>query len=166
MCGIAALYSYDDRGVAAGAGDLRAASEWMQCRGPDGSGEWTSSDGRVSLAHRRLAIIDLSDAGAQPMQTEGGALVISFNGEIYNYRELRAQLESKGYRFRTGTDTEVLLHLYADRGEAMMLELRGMFAFALWDERRKGLLLARDHFGIKPLYYADDGRTIRVASEV
>jgi len=166
MCGIAALYSYDDRGVAAGARELHAASEWMRCRGPDGSGEWTSGDGRVSLSHRRLAIIDLSDAGAQPMQTEGGALVISFNGEIYNYRELRARLESKGYRFRTGTDTEVLLHLYADKGEGMVHELRGMFAFALWDERRKGLFLARDHFGIKPLYYADDGRTIRVASEV
>ena len=166
MCGIAALYSYDDRGVAAGSAELCAASEWMHCRGPDGSGEWTSSDRRVSLAHRRLAIIDLSDAGAQPMHTEGGALVISFNGEIYNYRELRARLEGKGYRFRTGSDTEVLLHLYADKGEAMVRELRGMFAFALWDERRKGLLLARDHFGIKPLYYADNGRTIRVASEV
>jgi asparagine synthase (glutamine-hydrolysing) len=166
VCGVAALYSYDARGVELGAGELRAASERMECRGPDGSGEWTSSDGRVSLSHRRLAIIDLSDAGAQPMQAEGGALVISFNGEIYNYRELRARLESKGYRFRTGSDTEVLLHLYADKGEAMMRELRGMFAFALWDERRKGLFLARDHFGIKPLYYADDGRTIRVASEV
>ncbi|MBK5187896.1 MAG: asparagine synthase (glutamine-hydrolyzing) [Gemmatimonadaceae bacterium] len=166
MCGIGALYSYDDRGVATGAGELRAASEWMRCRGPDGSGEWTSSDGRASLVHRRLAIIDLSDAGAQPMQTEGGALVISFNGEIYNYRELRAGLESRGYRFRTGTDTEVLLHLYAERGEAMVHELRGMFAFALWDEKKKGLFLARDHFGIKPLYYADDGRTIRAASEV
>jgi len=166
MCGIAALYSYDARGVATSGSELRAASEWMQCRGPDGSGEWTSADGRVSLAHRRLAIIDLSDAGAQPMSTEGGALVISFNGEIYNYRELRAVLEGKGYRFRSGTDTEVLLHLYAERGEAMVAELRGMFAFALWDEKKKGLFLARDHFGIKPLYYADDSRSIRVASEV
>jgi len=138
----------------------------MQCRGPDGSGEWTSADGRVSLAHRRLAIIDLSDAGAQPMSTVDGALVISFNGEIYNYRELRAVLEGKGYRFRSGTDTEVLLHLYAEKGEAMVAELRGMFAFALWDEKKKGLFLARDHFGIKPLYYADDSRSIRVASEV
>jgi asparagine synthase (glutamine-hydrolysing) len=108
----------------------------------------------------------LSDAGAQPMATADGALVISFNGEIYNYRELRAVLEGKGYRFRTGTDTEVLLHLYAEKGEAMVSELRGMFAFALWDEKKKGLFLARDHFGIKPLYYADDGRSIRVASEV
>jgi asparagine synthase (glutamine-hydrolysing) len=166
MCGIAALYAYDDRGVAVGAGALRAVSEWMRCRGPDGSGEWTSSDARVSLAHRRLAIIDPSDAGAQPMRTADDAYVISFNGEIYNYRELRSTLERKGIRFRSGTDTEVLLHLYADKGEAMMGELRGMFAFALWDEKRKGLFLARDHFGIKPLYYADDGRSIRVASEV
>ena len=166
MCGIAALYSYDARGVVHERGELGAASAWMECRGPDGSGEWTSSDGRVSLAHRRLAIIDLSDAGAQPMQTADGALVISFNGEIYNYRELRAVLEGKGYRFRTGTDTEVLLHLYAEKGEAMVSDLRGMFAFALWDEKKKGLFLARDHFGIKPLYYADDGRSIRVASEV
>src|SRR5664279_2905844 len=166
MCGIAALYSYDARGVVHERGELGAASAWMECRGPDGSGEWTSSDGRVSLAHRRLAIIDLSDAGAQPMQTADGALVISFNGEIYNYRELRAVLEGKGYRFRTATDTEVLLHLYAEKGEAMVSDLRGMFAFALWDEKKKGLFLARDHFGIKPLYYADDGHSIRVASEV
>ena len=166
MCGVAALYSYDARGIATDSGELRAASEWMQCRGPDGSGEWSSSDGRVSLAHRRLAIIDLSDAGAQPMSTADGAYVISFNGEIYNYRELRALLEGKGYRFRTGTDTEVLLHLYAEKGAAMVSDLRGMFAFALWDEKKKGLFLARDHFGIKPLYYANDGRSIRVASEV
>ncbi len=166
MCGIAALYAYDARGVAAGREEMRAASAWMECRGPDGKGEWSSSDGLVMLAHRRLAIIDLSDAGAQPMQTSDGAYVISFNGEIYNYRELRAVLEGKGYRFRTGTDTEVLLHLYAEKGEAMVGDLRGMFAFALWDEKKKGLLLARDHFGIKPLYYADDGHTIRVASEV
>src|SRR5664279_6353022 len=166
MCGIAALYSYDARGVVHERGELGAASAWMECRGPDGSGEWTSSDGRVSLAHRRLAIIDLSDAGAQPMSTVDGALVISFNGEIYNYRELRAVLEGKGYRFRTATDTEVLLHLYAEKGEAMVSDLRGMFAFALWDEKKKGFFLARDHFGIKPLYYADDGHSIRVASEV
>ncbi|HEY2896687.1 MAG TPA: hypothetical protein VGJ12_06085, partial [Gemmatimonadaceae bacterium] len=166
MCGIAALYVYDEHGVAAGTGALRAASEWMRCRGPDGSGEWTSSDARVSLSHRRLAVIDPSDAGAQPMQTSDGAHVISFNGEIYNYRELRRSLEHKGFRFRSGTDTEVLLHLYADRGERMMTELRGMFAFALWDKKKRGLFLARDHFGIKPLYYADDGHSIRVASEV
>ena len=166
MCGIGAVYSYDARGAATGEGELRAASEWMHCRGPDGSGEWNSADGRVSLAHRRLAVIDLSDAGAQPMSTADGALVISFNGEIYNYRELRASLVQKGYRFQSHTDTEVLLHLYAEKGEAMVGDLRGMFAFALWDERKKALFLARDHFGIKPLYYADDGRSIRVASEV
>jgi asparagine synthase (glutamine-hydrolysing) len=166
VCGIGAFYSYDARGAANGDGGLQAASEWMRCRGPDGSGEWHSADGRVSLAHRRLAVIDLSDAGAQPMSTADGALVISFNGEIYNYRELRASLVQKGYRFQSQTDTEVLLHLYAEKGEAMVGDLRGMFAFALWDERKKALFLARDHFGIKPLYYADDGRSIRVASEV
>ncbi len=137
MCGIGAFYAYDARGVANGEGGLRAASEWMRCRGPDGSGEWHSADGRVSLAHRRLAVIDLSDAGAQPMSTANGALVISFNGEIYNYRELRASLVQKGYRFQSQTDTEVLLHLYAEKGEAMVGDLRGMFAFALWDERRR-----------------------------
>jgi asparagine synthase (glutamine-hydrolysing) len=138
----------------------------MGCRGPDGAGEWYSADGRVALGHRRLAIIDLSERGAQPMHDAGSAHVITFNGEIYNYRALRAQLETKGYRFRSDSDTEVLLHLYAEKGEAMVHDLRGMFAFALWDERRKGLFLARDPFGIKPLYYADDGRCIRVASEV
>src|SRR5437867_12884016 len=95
-----------------------------------------------------------------------GTYVISFNGEIYNYRELRAELETKGYRFVSGSDTEVLLYLYADRGERMVTALRGMFAFALWDARRDGLLLARDPFGIKPLYFADDGREVRAASEV
>ena len=90
---MAECYTDAAHGIAIGEGGRRAASEWMQCRGPDGSGEWTSSDRRISLAHRRLAIIDLSDAGAQPMQTTDGALVISFNGEIYNYRELRAVLE-------------------------------------------------------------------------
>jgi len=166
MCGIAAAYAYDDRGVALDSDCLRSASEWMRCRGPDGGGSWLSADCRVSLAHRRLAIIDPSDAGAQPMCTEGEALVISFNGEIYNYRELRVLLQGRGYHFRTRTDTEVLLHLYAEKGEAMVHDLRGMFAFAIWDERRKGLFLARDHFGVKPLYYANDGRSIRVASEV
>src|ERR1043166_4858947 len=138
----------------------------MRVRGPDGDGTWWNADGRVGLGHRWLAIIDLSDGGRQPMLNADGSLVITFNGEIYNYRELRRQLEAKGFVFRTQSDTEVLLHLYADRGPDMVQALRGMYAFALWDDRRKGLLLARGPFGIKPLYYAAGGGTIRVASEV
>src|SRR5258707_3816545 len=107
----------------------------MANRGPDGASQWISSDRRVGLAHRRLAIIDLSETGAQPMATADGRLTITYNGEIYNYRELRRELEVKGYVFRTQSDTEVLLHLYADRGAEMVRVLRGMFAFGIWDAR-------------------------------
>jgi asparagine synthase (glutamine-hydrolysing) len=123
-------------------------------------------DGSVGLAHRRLTIIDLSPTGAQPMSIEGGLLRITYNGEIYNYRALRSTLEARGYRFRSNSDTEVLLHLYREYGWSMTEHLRGMYAFALWDEEKSGLFLARDPFGIKPLYYADDGHTIQVASQV
>jgi asparagine synthase (glutamine-hydrolysing) len=131
-----------------------------------GAASGSREEGRIALGHRRLAIIDLSERGAQPIVSDDSQLVISFNGEIYNYRTLRTQLERKGYVFQSQSDTEVLLHLYAEKGEAMLEDLRGMFAFALWDGRKKGLFLARDPFGIKPLYYADDGTTIRVASQV
>ena len=140
--------------------------ERMAARGPDGSGEWYSADRRVGLAHRRLAIIDLTEAAAQPMHDPETGNVIVFNGEIYNYRELRRELEARGITFRTQSDTEVLLALYRVHGSEMLLKLRGMFAFALWDAQRQGLLLARDPLGIKPLYYADDGRTLRFASQV
>jgi asparagine synthase (glutamine-hydrolysing) len=118
------------------------------------------------MAHRRLSIIDLSSAGAQPMTAYNGRLRIVFNGEIYNYRDLRSDLEKKGYYFHSQSDTEVLLHLYADKGEEMLHDLRGMYAFAIWDVLKKELFLARDPFGIKPLYYADNGYTFRVASQV
>ena len=100
------------------------------------------------------------------MASADGKLVITFNGEIYNYRELRASLEAEGHIFVSDTDTEVILHLYAHKGEALVHDLRGMFAFGLWDERKQGILLARDPYGIKPLYYADDGWTLRFASQV
>ena len=138
----------------------------MLCRGPDDAGVWISDDGRVALGHRRLAILDPSSRSAQPMRSDSGRYVISYNGEIYNFRELRRRLEALGEHFRSDGDTEVLLALYARKGADMVHELRGMFALAIWDEARRGLLLARDHFGIKPLYYADDGRSIMVASEV
>ena len=121
---------------------------------------WASGIRKMSVwrfGHRRLSIIDLSEEGAQPMTSADGKLIVTFNGEIYNYRQLRASLEARGYRFRTQTDTEVLLHLYAEKGEAMVHDLRGMFAFGLWDAEKSALLLARDPYGIKPLYYADDG---------
>src|SRR5205085_8655036 len=138
----------------------------MAARGPDGAGEWQSPDGHVVLGHRRLAIIDLSAGAAQPMQSADGKVVITFNGEIYNYRALRAELEAAGCRFRTQSDTEVLIHLYAVSGSTMVARLRGMFAFAIWDAQKQGLLLGRDPYGIKPLYYALSGGTIRFASQV
>lgn len=164
MCGINAIFAYRDHTPPVDEQELIATRECMRSRGPDASTMWMSPDGCVGLGHRRLAIIDLSPGGAQPMcRTQN---VIVFNGEIYNYRELRSQLESRGVRFTSQSDTEVLLQLYAARGPDMLRDLRGMFAFALWDSAKRRLFLARDPYGIKPLYYADDGATVRVASQV
>ncbi|MBB4070253.1 asparagine synthase (glutamine-hydrolyzing) [Salinibacter ruber] len=142
------------------------ARDCMQARGPDASGYWEASDRRVALAHRRLSIIDLSERGAQPMENGDGSLRVIYNGEIYNYQSLRDDLEGKGHQFRSDTDTEVLLHLYAEKGRELVHDLRGMYAFALWDAERNGLFLARDPHGIKPLYVADTGRSLHVASQV
>lgn len=166
MCGIAAIFGCTDDAPPVDLSELRRMRDHMVARGPDHAGEWFDPSGRLALGHRRLAIIDLTRNAAQPMCSGDGANVLVFNGEIYNHRQLRAQLESKGHRFQSDSDTEVLLHLYAEKGEAMLHDLRGMYAFALWDARRQALFLARDPFGIKPLYYADDGRTLRVASQV
>src|SRR3989441_11587782 len=165
MCGIAAIFSYRG-GPPVVESELLSIRDRMTSRGPDGAGIWIAPDRLVGLAHRRLAIIDLSASGAQPMCDHTGGFCISFNGEIYNYRELRKQLEEKGISFRSTSDTEVLLQLYANRGVDMLDCLRGMYAFAIWDDRKKSLFLARDPYGIKPLYYADDGKTFRVASQV
>jgi asparagine synthase (glutamine-hydrolysing) len=166
MCGIVGIYAYHYAANAVDRDELRRIRDHMAARGPDGLGEWYSQDGRVGFGHRRLTIIDLSERGAQPMMSADGKLVVTFNGEIYNYRQLRASLEAMGHAFRTQTDTEVLLHLYAQKGEAMVYDLRGMFAFGLWDAEKSAVLLARDPYGIKPLYYADDGWTLRFASQV
>lgn len=166
MCGVVGIYSYAAGAPPVSPEELVRVRDHMAARGPDGTGAWFSPDGRVALGHRRLAIIDLSPNGAQPMASAEGSTIISFNGEIYNYRELREFLERRGHRFRTGSDTEVILQLYEREGEAMLPRLRGMFALIIWDARRRGLMLARDPFGIKPLYYADDGATFRVASQV
>jgi len=162
MCGINAIFARG--GGTVDRDELTATRECMRSRGPDAGGLWISDDGSAGLAHRRLSIIDLSDAGAQPMRR--GSNVIIFNGEIYNYRELRQGLESRGITFTSQSDTEVLLRLYEHDGEAMLLKLRGMFAFALWDGSSRSLFLARDPYGIKPLYIADDGKVVRVASQV
>jgi asparagine synthase (glutamine-hydrolysing) len=164
MCGIVTLMDY--AGGRVDGEELLRIRDAMVARGPDGEGLWISPDATVGLAHRRLSLLDLSDAGAQPMANADGSLRIVFNGEIYNYRELRRELEEKGFVFRSGSDTEVLLHLYACKGEGMLDGLRGMYAFVIWDERRRRLFAARDPFGIKPLYIADDGRCIRIASQV
>ena len=165
LCGINGIFAYGDAAPVERA-ELLRTRDHMTARGPDGFGEWMSDDGRLELAHRRLSIIDLSDAASQPMSTLDGSCVVTFNGEIYNHRDLRRSLEARGYVFQTNSDTEVLLHLYEDRGADMVHELRGMFAFAIWDSKARELFLARDPYGIKPLYYADDGKTFRFASQV
>jgi asparagine synthase (glutamine-hydrolysing) len=166
MCGVAAIFSFHPAAPAVDREELVRIRDHMSSRGPDAKGEWFSLDGRLAIGHRRLAIIDLSERGVQPMTSADGNLVISFNGEIYNYKALRARLEKEGRSFRSRTDTEVILHLYASKGEAMLDDLRGMFAFVLWDQRRRVLMLGRDPYGIKPLYYANDGWSVRIASQV
>lgn len=166
MCGLAAVLLYGSDQPVIDREELVNIRDAMAARGPDGDGLWISPDGRLGLAHRRLSLLDLSEAGAQPMANQDGSLRVVFNGEIYNHQELRRELEGKGFVFRSGSDTEVLLHLYACKGEQMMEALRGMYAFVIWDERRRRIFAARDPFGIKPLYFADDGRSIRIASQV
>ena len=166
MCGIAGHYAYSNHAQPVDRNALLRTRDSMSARGPDGAGIWFSDDGKLGLAHRRLAIIDLTEAGAQPMQSPDGRYVVTFNGEIYNYPALRAVLEKEGVVFRSHSDTEVLLHLYRRDGPAMVERLRGMFAFGLWDAQERSLFLARDPHGIKPLYYADDGKTLRFASQV
>jgi len=166
MCGIAGIYSYHEHSPPVDQAELLRIREQMISRGPDGSGLWFSDDQRVGLAHRRLAIIDLSPAGAQPMHDLDNGNWIVFNGEIYNHVELREQLNREGVATLSHSDTEVLLKLYAQKGMAMLNMLRGMYAFSIWDARKQQMFLARDPFGIKPLYIADDGMTLRFASQV
>ena len=166
MCGIAGHYAYSSDAPTVDREALLRTRDSMTSRGPDGAGVWFSDNGMLGLAHRRLAIIDLTEAGAQPMHSSDGRYVVTFNGEIYNYPSLRATLEKEGVIFRSHSDTEVLLHLYRRDGPAMVEKLRGMFAFAIWDAHARSLFLARDPHGIKPLYYANDGRTFRFASQV
>ena len=162
MCGIAGFISPEGLAPARAGRTLDTMNELQRHRGPDGVGAWLEPRGRVGLAHRRLSIIDVA-TGSQPMHSPSGN-VITYNGEIYNYRELRRELGEE--RFRTSSDTEVILHAYERWGERCVDRLRGMFAFAIWDAARGRLFLARDRFGIKPLYYAAAGGIFYFASEM
>jgi asparagine synthase (glutamine-hydrolysing) len=162
MCGIAG--ALDRSGASIPIALLRRMSDVIAHRGPDGEGQY--ADGPVGLANRRLAIIDPRPEGDQPMIDATGDFVITYNGELYNYRELRIELERAGRRFRNGTDTEVALNAYAQWGTSCVERFNGMFGLAIWDRRRRELFLARDRYGIKPLYYAEAGPVVLFGSEI
>src|SRR5439155_23967516 len=162
MCAIVGIVKLDPRERVDNA-PLKRMRDILVHRGPDGAGLW--SEGPVGLGHRRLAIVDVA-GGHQPMANEDQTVWIVFNGEIYNHAELRPELEARGHRYRTRSDTETILHLYEEEGERCVERLRGMFAFAVWDRTRRRLLLARDRLGIKPLYYARTDRELLFASEI
>jgi len=166
MCGIAGFFEYDSRGHAPSGQELLAVREAMVQRGPDGAGLWIAPNSRTGLAHRRLSILDVSENGAQPMFTADGRFGIVFNGAIYNFNALRNKLLAKGHRFRSTGDTEVLLALYREYGEEMLHQLRGMFAFAIYDVKRRSMLIARDPLGIKPLYFSQSRGVVSFASQV
>ncbi|NQV23846.1 MAG: asparagine synthase (glutamine-hydrolyzing), partial [Rhodopirellula sp.] len=162
MCGITGVV-YFEPGRSVDPGVLKRMADSIAHRGPDAEG--FHIDRNVGLAHRRLSIIDL-EGGDQPIGNEDGSIQVVFNGEIYNFRELRSELESKGHRFRTFSDTEVIVHLYEELGDRCVERLRGMFAIALWDSRQQRLLLARDRVGIKPLFVSFTDKRIAFGSEL
>ncbi len=162
MCGITGIFNLNGEPVSSVI--LRKMTDAIAHRGPDGEGFYT--DSFVGLGHRRLAIIDLSPAGHQPMMSQDGQYILIYNGEIYNFQELRLELETRGYHFRSRSDSEVLLYAYAEWGEQALNRFNGMFAFAIWDRQRQELFLARDRYGIKPLYYTQQGFTFLFGSEI
>lgn len=161
MCGITGIFNLNGEPVSPVI--LRKMTDAIAHRGPDGEGFY--NDGFVGLGHRRLAIIDLSPAGHQPMVSRDRQVILSYNGEIYNFQELRAELESLGHQFRSKTDSEVVLNSWVEWGAACVTRFNGMFAFAIWDRREQSLFLVRDRYGIKPLYYASWGQTFLFGSE-
>lgn len=166
MCGIAGIYSFTENYSPIKLGSLRGMMDQMIARGPDASGDWLSKDMRVGLGHRRLSIIDLTESGNQPMGSCDGRYQIVFNGEIYNYLELRHDLLARGIQFHGYSDTEVVLQLYILHREHACKKLRGMFSFAVWDNQLQELFLARDTFGIKPLYFSELFGVFYFASQV
>jgi len=167
MCGIAGILSLSD-GLDASERTVAAMCDAMAHRGPDDAGvaSWSTSRGRVTLGHRRLSIVDLSPAGHNPMSNEDGSIWITFNGEIYNHATLRTELEAKGHRYRSHTDTETIVHLYEEEGPRCVERLQGMFAIAIWDSIREELFLTRDRLGIKPLYYTQPPDGFLFGSEI
>ena len=166
MCGIAGIYSFAENFSPIKLGSLHGMMDQMIARGPDASGHWLSKDMRVGLGHRRLSIIDLTESGNQPMGSYDGRYQIVFNGEIYNYLELRHDLLARGIQFHGHSDTEVVLQLYILHREHACKKLRGMFSFAVWDNQLQELFLARDTFGIKPLYFSESFGVFYFASQV
>ena len=165
MCGICGLLQLPGGQPVSGE-LLERMSDLIRHRGPDDAGSYISRDGRVGLANRRLAIIDLSAAGRQPLGNEDGTIWIAYNGETYNFAELRAELQARGHSFRSHSDTEVVVHLYEQYGVECVQRMRGVFALAIWDERQRRLFLARDRLGVKPLYYAFAPDAFLFASEI
>lgn len=161
MCGIAGVLNLDNTPVSSDL--LKGMTDAIAHRGPDGEGQWIN--GPVGLGHRRLSILDLSSAGHQPMLSPGERYVLSYNGEIYNHLDIRKTLETKGHQFSSQCDTEVVLYAYAEWGVEAFDHFNGMFALAIWDNKEKTLCLARDRYGIKPLYYATQGNTFSFGSE-
>ncbi|MCT4581705.1 MAG: asparagine synthase (glutamine-hydrolyzing) [Flavobacteriales bacterium] len=163
MCGIAGIISYTDP---VDLNEVKLMTDTIVHRGPDGEGRWVNQSKTVGLGHRRLSILDLSEKGKQPMHYKKGRYTITYNGEIYNYLELKKDLQSKGYVFESETDTEVLLALFDFKRELCLQDLDGMFAFAIWDEEREELFCARDRFGEKPFFYHSSNQKIVFASEM
>src|SRR5215831_4039299 len=164
MCGIVGMWNLDggpiDQLV------LERFTDALAHRGPDGRGTYVDPQGSLGLGHRRLAILDLSPAGHQPMSYANGRYWITYNGEIYNFLELRKELQGLGYRFVSDSDTEVILAAYVQWGADCQLKFNGMWGFAIWDKQERELFLSRDRFGVKPLHYFYDGRCFAFASEM
>ncbi|KKS25482.1 MAG: Asparagine synthetase, partial [Candidatus Wolfebacteria bacterium GW2011_GWA2_42_10] len=165
MCGIAGVYKFNNSQVVS-ENEIKKMSDALVHRGPDGNGAYFSADKKIGLGHRRLAIIDLSPAGAQPMANENKTIWIVFNGEIYNFQELRSKLEKAGHSFRSRSDTEVIIHSYEEYGFDCVKKFNGMFAFAIWDENKQLLFAGRDHLGVKPFYYAIQNGNFYFGSEI
>lgn len=166
MCGIVGIFNFNSN-EPVNVGILKKMRDTMVHRGPDGSGIWVSSDRRIALGHRRLSIIDLSETANQPLCNEDGTIWIVFNGEIYNHSEIRPELEARGHRFKTNhSDTEVIIHAFEEWGTKCVDKFRGMFAFVVYDDKKKEFWLFRDRMGIKPLYYTFQNGKFIFASEI